>query len=215
VCCTVVGDVTRPGVVEVELGTPLGVVIDQCGGPQPGRSVRAVFSGVSNPVIGADQLEVPVSYEGFEAAGGGLGSAGFIVYDDSTCLVEVAAMLSRFLSVESCGQCPPCKLGTGAITRALERIATGTGGDRDLDVIAERLRVVADGNRCYLPVEEQRIVASILRTFPEDVAAHIEHGGCPHPRDLPIPKIVDIVDGVVTYDERQARKRPDWTYADA
>ena len=215
VCCTVVGDVTRPGVVEVELGTPLGVVIDQCGGLQPGRSVRAVFSGVSNPVIGADQLEVPVSYEGFEAAGGGLGSAGFIVYDDSTCLVEVAAMLSQFLSVESCGQCPPCKLGTGAITRALERIATGTGGDRDLDVIAERLRVVTDGNRCYLPVEEQRIVASILRTFPEDVAAHIEHGGCPHPRDLPIPKIVDIVDGVVTYDERQARKRPDWTYADA
>jgi NADH:ubiquinone oxidoreductase subunit F (NADH-binding) len=212
VCCTVVGDVTRPAVVEVELGTPLREVLDRCGGPASGRTVRAVFSGVSNAVIVAEQLDTPVSYEALDAIGSGLGSAGFIVYDDSTCLVEVAAMLSRFLSVESCGQCPPCKLGTGAITRALERIRDGTGGDRELDVLAERLRVVSDGNRCYLPVEEQHIVASVLRAFPEDVANHIEQGRCPRPRELPFPKLVDLADGVATYDERQLRKRPDWTY---
>jgi NADH-quinone oxidoreductase subunit F len=213
VCCTVVGDVRYADVIEVELGTPLAAVLAAAGGTLPGRSFRAVISGVSNPVLTADQLDTPLSYEGFESIGNGLGSAGFIVYDDSTCMVEVAAMLSRFLWVESCGQCPPCKLGTGAITAALERIAGGTGGDRDLDIIAERLRVVADGNRCYLPVEEQRVVSSLLRAFPEDFAAHIETGRCPHPRSLSVPKLVDIDDGDVTYDPRQASKRPDWTYA--
>ena len=182
ICCTVVGDVERSGVVEVELGTPLALVLDVCGGPPAGRAVRAVLSGVSSPVVVEAHLDVPVSYEGFEAIGSGLGSAGFIVYDDTTCMVEVAAMLSRFLAVESCGQCPPCKLGAGAITAALDRIARGAGGDRDLDIIAERLRVVTDGNRCYLPVEEQRLVASLLRAFPEDFAAHIETGRCPRPR---------------------------------
>ena len=117
-------------------------------------------------------------------------------------------MLSRFLWVESCGQCPPCKLGTGAITGALERIAGGRGGDRDLDIIAERLRVVTDGNRCYLPVEEQRVVSSLLRAFPGDFATHIETGRCPRPRTLPVPKIVDITDGDVTYDPRQATQTP-------
>ena len=185
VCCTVVGDVKYADVIEVELGTPLSAVLDAAGGPLPGRSFQAVISGVSNPVVTADQLDTPLSYEDFEAIGSGLGSAGFIVYDDSACMVEVAAMLSRFLWVESCGQCPPCKLGTGAITGALERIAGGRGGDRDLDIIAERLRVVTDGNRCYLPVEEQRVVSSLLRAFPGDFATHIETGRCPRPRTAP------------------------------
>ncbi len=210
ICCTVVGDVVAPGVVEVELGTPLADVLASCGGPLPGRAVRAVLSGVSNPVV--PSLDVPVSYEGFEAVGSGLGSAGFIVYDDTTCMVEVAASLSRFLAVESCGQCPPCKLGTGAVTAALDRIVGGSGTTVDLDVIVERLRIVADGNRCYLPVQEQRVVASLLNAFPEDFEYHLIEGRCPRPRTLPLPKIVDIADGVVTYDQRQAHKRADWTY---
>jgi NADH-quinone oxidoreductase subunit F len=213
VCCTVIGDVSRAGVVEVELGTPLSDVIGRCGGPATSRSVRAVLSGVSSSVITADRLDTPVSYEAMAAIGAGLGSAGFIVYDDTTCMVEVAAMLSRFLHVESCGQCPPCKLGTGAITDALDRILTGAGSDADLSIISERLRIVTDGNRCFLPVEEQQLISSILREYPEDFATHLETGRCPRPRRLEIPKIVDIADGVVTYDSRQARKRPDWTYA--
>jgi NADH:ubiquinone oxidoreductase subunit F (NADH-binding) len=127
-------------------------------------------------------------------------------------MVEVAAVLSRFLSVESCGQCPPCKLGSGDITAALERIKRGEGGEAEIDLIHERLRIVADGNRCYLPVQEQLLVSSILRSFPDDIAAHLE-GWCPSRRqDLPTPKIVDIVDGAAVYDPRQDRKRPDWTY---
>ena len=214
VVCTVVGDVLAPGVVEVPMGTPLRQVIDACGGVAEGRSVKAILPGVANAVLTADQLDTPLTHEHFAAAGSGLGAAGFIVYDDSACMVEVSAMLSRFLYVESCGQCPPCKLGTGAITEALDRIRTGDGRDADLDTIQRRLQVVADGNRCYLPVQERELISSFLRAFPEDVVAHLD-GHCPSDRaELPVPKIVDLADGVVTYDARQMLKRPDWTYAD-
>jgi len=212
IVCTVVGDVVRPGVVEVELGTPLRQVLDACGGPHPGRAIRAVFSGVSNPVLTASDLDTPLSYEAMEGAGSGLGAAGFIVYDDTACMVEVGRMWSRFLAVESCGQCPPCKYATGEVTDALDRIAAGLGDEAQVERISERLLIVADGNRCFLPVQEQRVISSILRRFPEDVVAHLEGRGCPRPRDIPVPKIVDLVDGSVVYDERQAHKRPDWTY---
>jgi NADH:ubiquinone oxidoreductase subunit F (NADH-binding) len=210
VLCTVTGDVRAPVVVEVEMGTPLADVLGRAGGSQAGRSIRAVFSGASNAVLSGEQLATPVSYEAMVAAGSGLGSAGFIVYDDTACLLQVARILSRFLYVESCGQCPPCKLGTGAITDALDRLGA-EGTMRDLAVIQERLPIVTDGSRCYLPAEEQAVVSSILRTFPDDIADHLE-GRCRRRHDLPIPKIVDIADGVVTYDARQAEKNPDWTY---
>jgi NADH-quinone oxidoreductase subunit F len=215
VVATVVGDVARPGVGEVEMGTPLREVIDRVGGGlAPGSGeVKAVLSGVSNPVVTGDQLDVPCSYEGMEAIGTGLGAAGFMVFDESTSMVEVAQMISRFLYVESCGQCPACKLGTGAITDQLDELAAGEADVEDLDVIAYRLSTVTDGNRCFLPVEERRVVASILQAFPEDVAAALAGEGLPR-RGLVLPKIVDLADGAVVYDEAQARKRPDWTYAD-
>jgi NADH:ubiquinone oxidoreductase subunit F (NADH-binding) len=212
IICTVVGDVRTPAVMEVPMGTPLTEVLARAGGPQEGRQLKAVFPGVANAVVPAAAFATPLTYEDMEAAGSGLGAAGFIVYDDSACMVEVTAMISRFLSVESCGQCPPCKLGSGQITEALERIRDGAGTDRDLEHIHSRLQMVADGNRCYLPVQEQTLVSSVLRTFPEDFAAHLE-GGCLSSRgEIPTPKIVDLADGVATYDANQDRKQPDWTY---
>jgi NADH:ubiquinone oxidoreductase subunit F (NADH-binding) len=212
ILCTVVGDVTHPDVVEVPMGTTLGEVIDLCGGPAEGRAVKAVFSGVANAVITADHLDTPLTYEHMAAIGSGLGAGGYIVYDDSACMVEVAATLSRFLYVESCGQCPPCKLGTGQITEILVRIRDGKGAEHDLAEIEKRLRFVADGNRCFLPVQERTMISSILREYPEDVASHLD-GFCPSARsEIRHPKIVDLVDGVVTWDEKQQHKRPDWTY---
>jgi NADH:ubiquinone oxidoreductase subunit F (NADH-binding) len=106
---TVVGDVVRPGYAELELGTTVRDVIAHAGGgTRPGRSVKAVFSGVSNGVITADNLDVPATYEDLAAVGSGLGSAGFIVYDDTADMVAVARMFARFLHVESCGQCGAC-----------------------------------------------------------------------------------------------------------
>ncbi|MCZ7534369.1 MAG: SLBB domain-containing protein [Acidimicrobiia bacterium] len=212
VVCTVIGDVKHPDVFETEMGTTLREVIDRCGGPLPGRTVKAVVPGVANAVLPADALDTPLTYEDMKAAGSGLGAAGFIVYDDSACMVEVATTLSRFLYVESCGQCLPCKLGTQHITEALERIRDGIGTEEDVETIGERLQIVADANRCYLPVQEQNLISSVLRFFPEDLVSHLEaESTLPH-RSIPTPKIVDMVDGVVTYDERQERKQPDWTY---
>lgn len=215
VVATVVGDVVAPDVGEIELGTPLGSVIAAVGsGLADGRSVKAVFSGVANPVVTAEQLDVPVSYEGFTAIGSGMGAAGFIVYDDTACMVETAYRFSRFLYVESCGQCPPCKLGSGEITAALERIETGAGEESDLLTIQGWLGRVTDGARCFLATEERQVVGSILRAFPEEFAEHVAEGACPRPGGRPMPKLVDLAGGTATYDESFWRKRPDWTYDD-
>ncbi len=213
VVVTVVGDVRRPAVTEVELGRPLGEVIEELsGGVASGRTIKAVFSGVANGVIRGDQLGVPMSYEALAAIGSGLGSAGFIVYDDTADMVSVARMFSRFLYVESCGQCPACKFGTGEITSYLERIEAGAGSEVDVEIIGRRLETVTDANRCYLPVEEQLVIASILREFPGDVAAHLE-SRWPPSRSYDLPKIAELGDGRVVYDRRQADKQPDWTYS--
>jgi NADH:ubiquinone oxidoreductase subunit F (NADH-binding) len=215
VIVTVVGDVSRAGVAEVELGATLRAVIDDVGGgPRAGRRVKAVISGAANPVVTApDELDTPVSYEGMQAAGSGLGAAGFAVFDDQACMVEVARVYSQFLYVESCNQCPACKLGSGAITEMLERIEAGVAIERDLDTIGARLKTVTDGNRCYLPVQEQAVVSSLLRSFPEEFAEHLEGRLCPRPGQVVVPKLVDLADGTATYDVRQSQKQPDWTYS--
>jgi len=210
---TVVGDVVSPGVSELELGIPLRNAIDAIGGGVPtGRSVNAVFSGIANPVLTADKLDTPLTYEDMAAAGSGLGALGFAVYDDQTCIVELARAFSQFLYVESCNQCPACKFGSGEITAYLQRIERGGGSEFDIEVIGARLRTVTDGNRCYLPVQEQAVVSSLLRSFPEEFAAHLEGATCPRPGSVVVPLLVDINDGGAVYDEHRMFKRPDWTY---
>ena len=208
IVCTVVGDVVRPTVVEVEMGTPLiELIATHAGGLAEGRYVKAVLSGFANPALTGADLDAPVSYEGLRDAGGGLGSAGFIVYDDRTNMVEVARLASNYLYVESCGQCSPCKLGSGEITERLDRIARSGGDDNDVEAIGARLLTVTDANRCYLGTQEQVLISSILRLFPEDVVAALEGGGI-EGRGLDVPKLVEIDQ----YDPNQHRKQPDWTY---
>jgi NADH-quinone oxidoreductase subunit F len=143
-----------------------------------------------------------------------MGAAGWIVYDDTACMVDAAYRFSRFLSIESCGQCPPCKLGSSEITKRLERIETGQGDDSDLAVIQGWLGRVTDGNRCFLAVEERQVVSSVLRAFPEEFAAHIESHRCTQAERRPMPKLLDLRGGQATYDERFWFKQPDWTYAE-
>jgi NADH:ubiquinone oxidoreductase subunit F (NADH-binding) len=213
VIVTIVGDVVRSQVLEVELGTPLSRVLDACGGPKPGRRFVAALSGVSNPVLGAGGFDTPLTYEDMEARGTGLGAAGFVVYDDAADMASVARELSRFLAVESCGQCPACKTGSLEITDRLLAIEEGVGTDEDLAEINARLRTVTDANRCYLGTEEQNVVSSLLRAFPEAFAARMEGTAGPL-RPALVPLVEDILeDGTVVYDERHVRKQPDWTYA--
>jgi NADH-quinone oxidoreductase subunit F len=212
--CTVVGDVAHAGFGEIEPGTSLRDLINRLGGgPTPGRSIKAVLSGFSNPVLTAADLDAPVSYEGLEAAGAGLGSAGFIVFDDTRSMLSVARMVSRFLYVESCGQCRACKYGTGEITRHLDTLATHSEDSRDIEIIGRRLRDVTNQNRCFLGEEEQRVISSLLREFPQDFSPEIANLAALEA--LPVPKVVDIRSGIATYDETQQRKQPDWTYAPA
>lgn len=213
VICTVSGDTQRAAVDEVRPGTPVRDVISELGGGvAPGRSVKAVLSGVANPVLTRNRLAAPLSYEGLRAVGSGMGSAGFLVFDDTTDMVSVAYGVSRFLYVESCGQCPACKFGTGEITAYLARILEARATSHDLEIITARMQTVTDANRCSLPVQEREVVASILRAFPEDVADHLAGR---QSDEYVVTKIVDIAGGEATLDHRQANKRPDWTYAEA
>ncbi len=209
---TVVGDVVRPGVAEIELGRPLrGVIEEVAGGVADGRELQAALSGVSNAVLVGQQLDAPLSYEGMAEAGSGLGALGYTVFDDTADMVAVAHAVSRFLWVESCGQCPACKFGTGEVTAYLERLLDGSGTDQDVERIAARLRSVTDANRCYLGREEQVVIGSLLQAFPEQFVEYLE-GRAHRRRDVTVPKLVDLADGTVVIDHRQARKRPDWTY---
>lgn len=211
IVCTVSGATRRAGFGEVEMGTPLRWVLDELGGGLPdGHSIKCVLSGISNPVITAAMLDTELSYEAMQAAGTGLGSAGFMVYDDTTDAADLAYAAVKFLHVESCGQCPPCKWGTGEVQSHLRNLLRGRATDLEVEVMAGRLAQVTDASRCYLPREAQLVVASLLEAYPEEFAAT----PTPRPRAVAMTKIVDIVDGEATFDERQALKRPDWTYRD-
>jgi NADH:ubiquinone oxidoreductase subunit F (NADH-binding) len=170
----------------------LGELIEKAGTRNP---VQAVFSGVSNPAVTAADLDVPISYEGFAAIGSGMGAAGFIVVDESRCMVDVAHQISAFLAIESCGQCPPCKLGSTEITARLERIRNATATSQDVAEMGGWLTRVTDSNRCYLGTEEQNVVRSMLTSFPDDVVGHLEAGGCGRAPGFLLPKLADIVDG--------------------
>ena len=126
-------------------------------------------------------------------------------------MVAVARTFARFLHVESCGQCGACKTHSGAISDLLARVEHGAADDHHLEEIGARLRIVTDQNRCHVPVELQTVVASTLRAFPDEFVARLE--GRPRPARLhPLPKIVDLAGGTVTYDRRAALEQPDWTY---
>ncbi|PZR80133.1 MAG: hypothetical protein DLM65_09035, partial [Candidatus Aeolococcus gillhamiae] len=143
IVCTVTGQVRRHGVGEVMMGTPLREVLDDIGGgPLPGRRIKAVMSGVATGLITADQLDTPVSYESMAEAGSGLGSGGFMVFDDTDDMTAVAAGASRFLAVESCGQCTPCKQDGLVLADLWAKLCRGEGSAADVETIRKRARSV-------------------------------------------------------------------------
>lgn len=213
VVCTVSGDVEHAGVAEVAMGTPLQEVIDMIGGgARAGRRLVAAMSGVANPLVPASRFDVPVSHEGMDSIGSGLGAGGFIVFDDETDLAAVAAGVSRFLAVESCGQCTPCKQDGLALAALLDDVRRSDASERDLVRIADRVGTVADSARCSLASQQQRVITSITEQFP-DVVAHVHRERSSAPAYVIAP-IVELVDGVAQLDEREAAKQPDWTYND-
>ena len=173
--CTVTGRTRRHGVGEVRMGTPLGEVIAAIGGgPRKGHEIKAVLSGVANRVIAGSMLDTPVSYEGMAAIGSGLGSGAFIVLDDTVDMAAVAAGVARFLAVESCGQCSPCKLDGMTLSNRLASVSRSDAHDYDIAEIQKRIGTVADRSRCFLATQQQVVLESILEQFPEEFDSHVD-----------------------------------------
>jgi NADH:ubiquinone oxidoreductase subunit F (NADH-binding) len=174
-----------------------------------------VFPGASSTALIPEQLDTPLDFESMAAVGSGLGAGGFAVYDDSTCVVEAARVYCRFLHVESCAQCPPCKLNSADVLEFLEALDRGEEGT-DIDTALARARSVTDGQKCGLPTGTSLLMQSLLLLFTDEFRGH-QGRACPSHRGLVLPKIVDLDEeaGRFRFDERYARKRPDWTYASA
>ncbi len=208
---TIAGDVAASGCWELPLGVPLRTVVTDIAGAE---DPKFVISGVSSRVITPSLLDVATGFDTMAEADIGLGSAGFVVYDQSHCVVRVAAGLARFLSIEQCGQCNACTLGTSAIHEALVRIDGGDGTTDDIDTLVSWAGKVTDQARCALPTGAQLLVASLLEDFADEVADHLATP-CWSTREPLIPKIadVDLDTGVVTFDPDYHRKQDDWTYA--
>jgi NADH-quinone oxidoreductase subunit F len=212
IVCTVIGDVEREGVGEVIMGTTLRDAIHLiAGGPREGRTIKAVLPGVSNPVITADQLDTPLTYEDMQAIGTGLGSAGFLVFDDTVDMTSVAAGVARFLAVESCGQCTPCKQDGLALAAELALLCRDEGTKADLPRVRSLASTVGDHARCYLGTQQQVVIESILAVFGDELAAHAAGTASATEPSL-VAELVDITADGAVVDEHHVAKQPDWTF---
>jgi NADH:ubiquinone oxidoreductase subunit F (NADH-binding) len=212
VVCTVSGATRRHAVAEIALGTPLREVLERVGGgAEAGHDIVAVISGVANPFLPASALDTPVTYEAMRDAGSGLGAAGFVFLDDRDDLAAVAHGIARFLAVESCGQCTPCKRDGLALAGLLDRIRRSEARAVDLDAVADRVATVADSARCALARQQQDVIGSVLERFPEVLRDHVERR-VPAADPYLIAPIVEIADGRAVLDVAHSTKQPDWTY---
>jgi NADH:ubiquinone oxidoreductase subunit F (NADH-binding) len=216
IVCTVTGDVAHPAVGEIALGTTVRAAIDEVGGGLlRSRVVRAVLCGVSAGPLPPELLDTRLTYEDMAQAGSGLGTASLIVVCEGTDMTAVAAGAARFLAVESCGQCTPCKRDGLVLAEALERLCAGQGKEDDLDTITSALQTIADGARCNLASQQQAVIGRILHRWPDEPAAHAvagAPGGSVEP--LLVSEIVELADGEVTLDIRRRTKQPDWTHGE-
>ncbi len=174
------GKVSRTGLTEVPLGTTLReIVMDIGGGVPDGKKVKAVQTGgPSGGCIPAEKLDLPVDYESLTEAGSIMGSGGMIVLDEDTCIVDLARYFVSFTQEESCGKCPPCRVGTRAMLRILDRITAGEGTDKDLQWLDDLAKTVKDGSLCGLGQTAPNPVLTTLRYFRQEYADHIEKKEC-------------------------------------
>lgn len=188
---TLSGDVQREGMYELPMGTTMRELIERWGaGLKPGRKLKAIFSGVASPGLYPRSFDTPLDFGSMRNAGSGLGSAGFMVYDDSNCMVQVAYVFSKFLWIESCGQCRSCKEGTQEATLRLEQLISGEGDEVDVEALLHASLNAPRGNRCFLPTEHSLIIPSIVREFEHEFAEHY-HRGCRNCRIPVLPKMHD------------------------
>ena len=177
---SVTGHVTRPGYYEVRLGTPFAKLLEMAGGVPAGRKLKGVIPGGSSmPVVpAAIMLQTDMDYDSIAKAGSMLGSGAVIVMDDSTCMVRALERLSYFYYEESCGQCTPCREGTGWLYRVVHRIETGRGRPEDLEILNSVSDNIAGRTICALGDAAAMPVKSFVQHYREEFEYHIEHKRC-------------------------------------
>lgn len=175
------GHVERPGLFELPMGMPLREVIyDYAGGIKGGKQLKAVMpAGSSFPVLTPDETDVRMDFDSMREIGAFLGTAGIIVMDEDTCMVRALEIIDRFYHHESCGQCSPCREGTGWLHKLLVRLEEGTARTEDIDLI-DRICTNMTGNTvCVLADAAAMPTQSFLSKFRDEFVAHVTHAGCP------------------------------------
>ena len=187
---SVTGHVSRPGNYEVRLGTPFARLLEMAGGVRSGRKLKGVIPGGSSmPVLPADiMMATDMDYDSIAKAGSMLGSGAVIVMDDSTCMVRALERLSYFYFEESCGQCTPCREGTGWLYRVVHRIENGFGRMEDLALLDDVSDNIAGRTICALGDAAALPVKSFIKHFRAEFVHHIEHKRCLVPKDVVEPR---------------------------
>ncbi|MBT8421140.1 MAG: NADH-quinone oxidoreductase subunit NuoF [Gammaproteobacteria bacterium] len=177
---SVSGHVNRPGNYEISMGTPFRELLEMAGGVLGGRKLKAVIPGGSSvPVLRGDvMLETNMDYDSLSHAGSMLGSGAVIVMDETTCMVKALERISRFYFAESCGQCTPCREGTGWLYRMVSRIEHGEGRPEDLGRLSNIAKSIEGRTICALGDAAAWPVQSFVERFREEFEYHIEHGRC-------------------------------------
>ena len=183
---SVSGHVNKPGNFEVPMGTPFAKLLEMAGGMRGGRKLKAVIPGGSSaPVLPADVImECTMDYDSIAKAGSMLGSGAVIVMDETVCMVKALERLSWFYYEESCGQCTPCREGTGWLYKMVHRIEHGEGRPEDLDLLDEIAGNIMGRTICALGDAAALPVRSFVKHFRDEFAYHIEHKKCLVPPDI-------------------------------
>lgn len=178
---SVSGHVRKPGNYEVPMGIAAGDLIDNyAGGLLQGRTLKAVQpGGGSSAAIFPEDLQTGIDFDSLAAKKTMLGSGGFVVMDDTTCIVRASQTLARFFEHESCGQCTPCREGGQWVARMVSRLEAGEGSASDLRVLRTINDTITGTNLCPLGDSIMPFLASVLHRFPEEFEAHVKLAGCP------------------------------------
>lgn len=174
------GHVNKPGNYEVPLGTPFADLLALAGGVRGGGKLKAVIpGGTSTPVVpGEIMLNLDMSYDGIGKGGSMLGAGSVIVMDDTTCMVKALQRIAYFYYEESCGQCTPCREGTGWLYRVVKRIEQGQGRQEDLDRLVDVAENINGNTICALGDAAAAPVISFIKHFRDEFQYHIDHGAC-------------------------------------
>jgi NADH-quinone oxidoreductase subunit F len=177
---SVSGDVELPGNYEVPMGTPFAKLLELAGGVRGGRQLKAVIPGGSSaPVLPASiMMDITMDYDAIAKAGSMLGSGAVIVMDDTRCMVKSLQRLSAFYMHESCGQCTPCREGTGWLWRIVDRLETGQGKPSDMDLLDSVAENIMGRTICALGDAAAMPVRGMLKHFRAEFEHHITHKTC-------------------------------------